>query len=612
MRDVVVDKDAIDAIQKWKLNSSPLSVKHLSVSSPKKKKSAKKKGDDIIHSHKKRKVKRLQSDTNKLKKKEETEKKPRRASPHKDKITTTSSAPNIPIPFHSEELEISSPKSHSPKPKDSYDTKLDIKLLEAKNVDITINIRLSERADSGRLIQQRKDNFKQAKKKSSSNSLLASPTTKRNSRQNHNPLVAMDLPTPVLDTFPRRNSPDIHWSEDTYFTGEATIDALSKDFLIRSMFEAHQTKEWREVIMTIYPIFASFEELLEVFRTTAKRKVDNIPLTVAEMLKVWWKHNPWNFFIFGAKEEIFEQRSKLVEDLIESFEESVGKDLLSEWKGASSTFTRMLNAQFIGEAPKQLIPKNLPKDPSDYSVLDFNPVELARQMTLIDYKLLVRIPTSEFLNKNFMKEELCPNLTKFSERFNRVTAWICTEITMEANLKRRKKLLSHFIIIGIKLLSIRNYAGLMSVFIGLTQYPVSRMQLTWKSLPPPLIEKWEKLETICSPLNNFRHLRGLQNESIPPSIISPIIVIKDLSALEETIPIQLEFEGKDGSKYHLWNFGKLQSIGKLISIINACQKTMYQFHSSTLMQKFLENVPFEDMETCANFSSQNEPSSKAL
>jgi len=249
--------------------------------------------------------------------------------------------------------------------------------------------------------------------------------------------------------------------------------------------------------------------------------------------------------------------------------------------------------------------------PDTLWLLDFHPLEIARQMTLIDHKLFVAIPPNELLNKHSLKSESCPFLTKLAERFNRVTSWICTEITVEANIKQRRKIISHFIIIGVKLLAMRNYAGLMSVVIGLSQYSVSRMQLTWKSVPQPLMDKWHKLESLCSPISNFKNLREIHSNSTLPSVKAPTIFLKDIAFIEENKQF-LEFENKDGTVHKLWNINKIQQIGKIMAMLSDAQRINYEFQPVPILQKYLENVPFRDAATCDTFSHRNEPRSAVL
>jgi hypothetical protein len=59
------------------------------------------------------------------------------------------------------------------------------------------------------------------------------------------------------------------------------------------------------------------------------------------------------------------------------------------------------------------------------------PVEVARQMTLMDEALFHRVRAREFLGGAWTKSDAkvrAPNLTKFIEHTNRISNWVVTEI----------------------------------------------------------------------------------------------------------------------------------------------------------------------------------------
>jgi hypothetical protein len=79
----------------------------------------------------------------------------------------------------------------------------------------------------------------------------------------------------------------------------------------------------------------------------------------------------------------------------------------------------------------------------------------------------------------------------------------------------------------------------MAVFAGLTQYTVARMKQSWSVrfllIPPALSfahmflqeisqeleESWEKLESLCSPIGNFKNLRDIHDKARAPCVKSP-------------------------------------------------------------------------------------------
>lgn len=83
------------------------------------------------------------------------------------------------------------------------------------------------------------------------------------------------------------------------------------------------------------------------------------------------------------------------------------------------------------------------------SLLDFDPIELARQLTLIDHRLLSLVPLIELQNGNYLKEEESPFLQACTKRFNTVVAWIGTLVTTNPAVKERRRIISFFIVVSV-------------------------------------------------------------------------------------------------------------------------------------------------------------------
>jgi hypothetical protein len=181
------------------------------------------------------------------------------------------------------------------------------------------------------------------------------------------------------------------------------------------------------------------------------------------------------------------------------------------------------------------------------------------------------------------------------------------EIVTEPNLRFRAKIVSIFIAVAVKLLSLRNFFGLMAVFAGLTQFPVSRMKLTWDHVHRDTIEQWKKIETVCSPLGNFRNFRALQDRSTFPQLRAPILFVKDLTFIEDANKDFLEGSTK------LLNWEKIQMLGKVVhQSLGSLYKSNYELGINTEVQNFLIAQNGLSLEEQEHFSTFNEPSELML
>ena len=73
-----------------------------------------------------------------------------------------------------------------------------------------------------------------------------------------------------------------------------------------------------------------------------------------------------------------------------------------------------------------------PTNPSPVlSVFDFDPEEIARQLTIIDFSLFSKIKPAELLNQAWQKQKYkhrAHNILRLVERMNNLTLWVATTI----------------------------------------------------------------------------------------------------------------------------------------------------------------------------------------
>lgn len=131
--------------------------------------------------------------------------------------------------------------------------------------------------------------------------------------------------------------------------------------------------------------------------------------------------------------------------------------------------------------------------------MDFDPIEVARQLTLIEHQrycsirpgmhVLVRyisfLPAcpEECLNLSWSKQDRdarAPNIVAFIKRFNLVSTWVATEIVKQERLKERVMALKNFIRIAQEMRQMGNFNGVMEVVAGLQNSAIYRLKRTWE------------------------------------------------------------------------------------------------------------------------------------
>eukprot|EP00026_Physarum_polycephalum_P003905 Phypoly_transcript_03922.p1 GENE.Phypoly_transcript_03922~~Phypoly_transcript_03922.p1 ORF type:complete len:658 (+),score=80.30 Phypoly_transcript_03922:101-2074(+) len=240
------------------------------------------------------------------------------------------------------------------------------------------------------------------------------------------------------------------------------------------------------------------------------------------------------------------------------------------------------NASLLSTEPEEEFPKPLRPKTSSFSFLDLHPVEIARQLTLIEFSIFEKITPQELSHQAWNKKnakELAPNVTALIDRCNEVAYWVATEIVMTPNQKQRISVLAKFIDIAEICYEIRNWNTLMELMVGLNLGCVTRLKKTWEGLPKHATATFENLTKLTSSSSNYTHYReALATKELP---FSPNLAVhlRDLTFIEDG--------NEDTIGDGLVNFTKMHMLGAVFEEIYRLQSARYHFKEIKAMTKYL-------------------------
>uniref|UniRef100_A0A336LKX5 CRK SH3-binding GNRP n=1 Tax=Culicoides sonorensis TaxID=179676 RepID=A0A336LKX5_CULSO len=159
------------------------------------------------------------------------------------------------------------------------------------------------------------------------------------------------------------------------------------------------------------------------------------------------------------------------------------------------------------------------------TLLDLKSVEIAEQMTLLDAELFQKIEIPEVLIwAQEQCEERSPNLTLFTEHFNKMSYWARSVILKQEDAKDREKHVIKFIKIMKHLRKINNYNSYLAILSALDSAPIRRLE--WhKTITEGLKEYCALIDSSSS----FRAYRQALAETNPPCIPYIGLVLQDLT-----------------------------------------------------------------------------------
>jgi len=269
------------------------------------------------------------------------------------------------------------------------------------------------------------------------------------------------------------------------------------------------------------------------------------------------------------------QEDKLVVLLKKTLEKKLGGGIQ-----AQRLFT------FDSSPPTPILPRvsssSLSSSTSSFSHDDWDPIEIARQLTIIEYEMYREITPKELLSLSWQKndrEKRSPNLLKMIHRFNEVNNWVQWQIVSEPNIKKRAAAIKKMIRVTEELKKLNNFNAVFVFVSALHSASINRLRKTWEEVGKSQMKQLEEFDMLTSPNGSFMLYREELHNANPPCIPYVGVYLSDLTFIEEGNPDCLE------NGYI--NFFKRRMIAEVIKEIQQYQQTPYNLQPVPTLQKFI-------------------------
>ncbi|XP_065076425.1 guanine nucleotide-releasing factor 2 isoform X5 [Ochlerotatus camptorhynchus] len=227
--------------------------------------------------------------------------------------------------------------------------------------------------------------------------------------------------------------------------------------------------------------------------------------------------------------------------------------------------------------PSLMAPSSRSVMTSPPSLLDLKSAEIAEQMTLLDAELFQKIEIPEVLIwAQEQNEERSPNLTTFTEHFNKMSYWARSQILKQEDAKDREKHVIKFIKIMKHLRKINNYNSYLALLSALDSAPIRRLE--WHRT---ITEGLKEYCALIDSSSSFRAYRQALGETNPPCIPYIGLVLQDLTFVHIGNPDSLQ----NGSI----NFSKRWQQYHIVVNMKRFKKGSYQFKKNEKIIGFFDN-----------------------
>ncbi|KAK5102996.1 cell division cycle- protein [Lithohypha guttulata] len=303
-----------------------------------------------------------------------------------------------------------------------------------------------------------------------------------------------------------------------------------------------------------------------------EQKQKPVRFRVVNILKMWIEHY-WMEGNDAESQQLLERMNVFARNTVTNAKIPGGAPLATvveqRLKG-QDTSAKKLVLTLTGNAPTPILPKNMKKLKFD----SIDPMEFARQLTIVESRLYGRIKPVECLEKIWEKKDndeagdRAPNVRALILHSNQVTNCVAEMILAHSEVKKRVNVIKHYIQIADRCRALNNFSSLTAIISALGTAPVLRLNRTWAAMPAKTKDLLESMRTLIASTKNFSRYREALNTAQAPCIPFLGVYLTDLTFIEDGIASVVK-------NTELINFTKRTKTAEVIRDIQQYQNVPY-------------------------------------
>ena len=389
---------------------------------------------------------------------------------------------------------------------------------------------------------------------------------------------------------------------------------------LRALIEkltAHQSTPDAMFVSTFYLTFRLFATPLEFAQTLADRfeyigesphAAGPVRLRVYNVFKGWleshWRHDrdtmALDFVTEFANTTLMQNlpsAGKRLADLAEKVSMVHGPIVprLVSSMGKTNTATAQyihpdtpLPPPILGKKENNLL-KHWKNGEASLSIMDFDPMELARQFTVKESRIFCSILPEELLDTEWMKKSgsLAVNVRAMSTLSTDLAHLVSDSILQLEEPKKRAVVIKHWIKIANQCLELNNYDSLMAIICSLNSSMISRLKRTWEVISQKTKTTLEFLRGIVDVSRNYSVLRHRIQNHVPPCLPFVGTYLTDLTFVDHGNQAVRHLPTDEGEMTVI-NFDKHMKTARIISELQRFQ-IPYRLAEVPELQAWLQN-----------------------
>jgi hypothetical protein len=211
---------------------------------------------------------------------------------------------------------------------------------------------------------------------------------------------------------------------------------------------------------------------------------------------------------------------------------------------------------------------------SNPTILEFDPLELARQLTIKEMNIFCSIMPEELLGSEWTKRagSNAVNVRAMSTLSTDLSNLVADTILQYDDAKKRAVLIKHWIKIACKCLELNNYDSLMAIICSLNSSTIIRLKKTWDMVSQKRKEMLRSLQAVVEPEKNYAVLRRRLHDHVPPCLPFVGTYLTDLTFVDAGNPATKQLPGcSSNESISVINFDKHTRTAKIIGELQRFQ-----------------------------------------
>ena len=225
------------------------------------------------------------------------------------------------------------------------------------------------------------------------------------------------------------------------------------------------------------------------------------------------------------------------------------------------------------------------------SILDFDALEIARQLTMKESQIFCSILPEELLASEWTKQSgsMAVNVRAMSRLSTDLANLVADNILQADDPKKRAVIIKQWTKIADKLLDLSNYHSLMAIVCSLNQSTIMRLKRTWECVSNKTKMRLEKLKLIMNHERNYASLRQTFQNQSPPCIPWVGLYLTDLTFVDAGNQSTRQLQGVGFEENQsVINFDKHMKTAKIISELQRFQ-VPYRLNEVAELQTWMQD-----------------------